>query len=495
MDAPREGLLSRYERAPVAVGLVAVGFLALAIERVIRPVGDQDSFWIAAAGREMWRNGHVPRTNAFSFTDPLHEWVFHEMAFGLLYAKGLAALGAGFLDLFGVLAGALTLAVAVFHITRTTRHRLTLAVVLLPLLIEVPLVHPRPPFASLGLVAAMTALAFSTQFGVRHAVAAVALEWIWTVSHGSFPLGVLILLAAAGASARLDGPDPAPRRRNLLLAALAAAAVTWLNPYGGKLHGLVASYIAGDDDIVSAVHEHITEFLPIWRMPNQYGSFDVPVLALVAGVALSCVVRRREVVPALLVLALSALAVLHVRNISVAVLLGAMLLAPEVDRGLPLAGDAPMTRASLIAALSVLPGTAASSALWAYLMATRPATAWLGANVGGPDLLPIVARVPDGARVYAPFGISPAILWYGAPRGLRVFFDARNDCYAPGVLLASVTLEDEGATPALTLASYGTEYAVVRRGGPVAHDLLASTAWQLVEERGALELFHLAPGP
>lgn len=476
----------RFARVHAALLLVALVFALLALVRAATPVGDQDAFWIAAAGRDVWATGHAPVENAYSFTDPLHAWVCHELAFAVVYAKGLAWLGPAFFDLAGVLAGATTVGLLAFHVARSTRHRLTLALVGLPVLLEVPLFHPRPPFASLGLVAAMVALAFGPRFTARHVALAVALEWVWTLSHGSFPLGIVLLLAAA---AERPGPLRESERVRLVVAAALASAVTLLNPYGLRLHGLVGRYLVGDHEAASMIHGHIVEFLPIWRAPFAFGQFDAPAVALVVVGSLACVLRRRAIVRALLVLAFGVFAAFEVRNVHLALLLGAMLLAPEVDRLLPEPPDASTTSAPRTAVLAVLPGVLVATLLWLGLDAARPAAAWLGPNVGGPDLLAILPRIPDGAHVYAPFGISPAVIWYGAPRGLRVFYDSRNDCYRPDIAIASMTLEDPGSTPAATLASYGVEVALVRRGGPVAESLVASEAWSPGEERGALVLF------
>jgi hypothetical protein len=496
VSAPTPGansLFSRLERRGVALALVGVVFALLAIERAVTPVSDPDSFWIAAAGREMWATHHAPRENLFSFTAPAHPWVFHELGFGVVYGKGLEVFGASFLDLIGILAGAFTIAIALFHIARTTCHRVTLALIGVPLLVELPLFFPRPRFVTLGLVAAMIALAFGPRFRLRHAVAAVVVEWVWTLSHGSFPLGVLLLVLALFEEVPANDSG---RRQRLGMTAAAALLVTVLNPHGLGLHGLVSHYLVGDDDVLRLVHRHIVEFRPIWFAPLAAGSLNVPSLALATLVAIACLRLRTLIARAGFVVIFCVMGALAVRNVPIAVLLCGMLLAPAIDSWIPTVASSHDEVSPRAALLTVVPGVVVSTALWASLLAARPSEAWLGPMVGGPDALALLARIPDGARVYAPFSLSPLVIWYGQPRGIRVFYDPRNDCYPADVALDALRFEfsDQAAVTApATLLSYGTEYALARVETGVEGSLSRSESWRLDARRGALVLFARRP--
>src|SRR5205823_5687162 len=59
----------------------------------------------------------------------------------------------------------------------------------------------------------------------------------------------------------------------------------------------------------------------------------------------------------------------------------------------------------------------------------RPSSAWVDETLGGPAFVELVDAIPDGAHVYAPFAPSSLVIWLASARGVRVFFDPRNDCY------------------------------------------------------------------
>ncbi len=209
-------------------------------------------------------------------------------------------------------------------------------------------------------------------------------------------------------------------------------------------------------------------------------------VALVAAFAIA----RGERVRGAFVLVLAVLAVYQVRNVHIAVLAGAMLLARFVDARLP---ESPTTtNASPRASLVVLPGALLALALGAFAGFTRPREAMLGPNVGGADALALLERVPDGARISAPFGISPLVIWYAFPRGVRVLYDSRNDCYPPDVALTALEFEySEAAQRNIsgTVARFGAEYAIARKNSLSEASFLHAPAWQTVESRGALVLF------
>jgi hypothetical protein len=477
------------ERPWAAVAIVATIFGAQALLRVLKPVTDQDSFWIAAAGRQAWATGAVPRENIFSFTDPHHAWVFHELAFGLAYAKGLSALGPAFLDLFGVLAGSATVVILGWHVAAAAKHRATFALVMLPALLELPVFHPRPPYASFGFVAGMTALAFGRRFGRRHALGAVALEWVWGQAHGSFPLGVVLLALGAAASER--------GRKLRLGAAGAAAVVTLLNPYGWRLHALVLQYAAGGSGVADVIHRHIEEFLPVWSAPTAFGPFDGIAVAVTAALGVWSIARGARLRGAI-VLAASGLAMFQVRHVHLATILAAMLLVPEIDAAQRSPAHAPDATPSPArrALWAVLPGAVLALLVGGVAARVRSPDSMLGPNVGGAALPALLARVPDDAHVYAPFGVSPAVIWYGFPRGVRVMYDARNDCYSAEVALESLSLEyDETAQrkAAAVIAARGADHAFSRGTGAVFASLSSSSAWRLVDRRGDLALFERRP--
>jgi hypothetical protein len=99
----------------------------------------------------------------------------------------------------------------------------------------------------------------------------------------------------------------------------------------------------------------------------------------------------------------------------------------------------------------------------------------------------VLAAVPDGANVFAPFPQAGIVIWYGVPRGLHVFADSRNDCYSPATLEAILALESPG-TPAVdrtrALEASRTDAVLVPCAGPLASVVSVDPRWTLAEKDG-----------
>ncbi len=475
--------LAILDRPRVAPALAALAFAALAVKNAISPAIDQDPFWLASAARLTLRTGHVPRENTFSFVAAHTPWICHEVGFAFLYDGGLSAMGPAFFALVGILGAALTVGIVTAFVARDAKHRAVIAATALLVLVALPLFYSPPAFASLGLVAGMTALAFRDGFDARRAAICVLLEWLWAQMHGSFPLGVALLVVSA-----IDSPRG---RKARLVAAAAGAALTLVNPYGPALHALVVTYARGGSDVARVIQEHITEFLPLWRAPGVFGPFAVPALAFVSLLAVVAVVRGTDRVRGLFVLALAAMATLHTRHILLAIVVGSMLVARTFDSLLSPTNE-PRPHPRRLGAGLVLPGVAVAIAALALTMARHPRAWWLGTNLGGQGAAALIDELPDGARVYAPFGVAPVVTWYAFPRGVRVLYDPRNDCYPADVALAALSLEyDDAAERAAadTVSHFGADWALARAGSSVEASFAASPAWRRVDEKPGLALF------
>ncbi|HEY1955605.1 MAG TPA: hypothetical protein VGH28_08330 [Polyangiaceae bacterium] len=475
-------LLPLLDRPWVAPAIAAVAFGGLAVKNAASPAIDQDPFWLASAGRLVFATGHVPHENGFSFVAEHVPWICHELGFALLDDLGLRAIGPSFFALLGVAGAAATIGWVTAFVAREATHRVALAVFALLLLVGLPLFYSPPAFVSLGLVAAMTSLAFLPGFGWRRAVACALLEWAWAQFHGTFPLGVVILLVAAV-------EDPRSRRERLV-AAGAGGLLTLVNPYGLALHRLVLAYAAGNDATARVIHEHITEFLPIWRAPEALGTFTTPALVAIGLLAIAALVRRDRIRGAL-VLALVALAVLQARHVLLALVVGSMLLARTLDALLPDTAE-PRPHPRRVAFGVVAPGVLAALVAFGVTVSRHPSSWWLGKNLGGEGTPALVAELPNDAHVYAPFAVAPIVTWYAFPRGVRVLYDPRNDCYPAGVALAALSLEyDEDAerVSAAIVTRFGAEWALARTGSLVEGSFRAAPDWRAVDEKNGLALF------
>ena len=466
---------------PLAIG----GLLgAMVLRGALEPFGDQDVGWLAAAGRALLATGEVPRTNGWGVTDAALPWTMHEWALGPLYALALAHAGLAGAVSLGIAAAALTTALLALGTIGRARSlgAGALACVLAMLAARECLVEPRPAYLLLGAPLAMALLAVRERFSRAHAAAAIALELAWTQLHGSFPLGLAVLAAAALAHER----DRPARIAALALSALA----TLLNPYGLALFGLVGRYVVGGDDAAEAIHAHIAEFQPLWAAGPVFGH-PVRVLGVVLVVtgASEGVLRgaRAERFAAGLALALGLLAVLHARYVPQAVTLGAVLLVPRLDAALANVALARPAFEGVAVARRTAMASAAVSLLALGLVLARGTHA---DDALGGDALPSLARDPRaaGRPAYVAFDAAGRYLWL-APAPARVFFDPRNDCYAAETARTAFAIEEGECTGScLETALAPVEVAIVPTTHAIHPSFAASAAWTEVR---ALDDWHL----
>lgn len=468
---------------PRTVATLFAALLGVVLVRhAVAPVADPDVWWIAAAGRD----GHAraPVVNGYSFTDPAHPWVFHERLFGLLFATLLARVGPASIALFGCLAGATTIGLVFAFASSRARRLSTASIASLVVLggASAALVHPRPSYATLPFVVAMLALATRRRASWTSAVAAVALEAVWTQAHGSFPLGVALLAFGV-----VDASSDARDRVVKIATCVAAALVTVMNPYGLALHGLVARYVAGGDATAALIHRYIAEFQPLWRAEAPFvDAMDFTALAIVAALAASALWHRRSRARAALTLAFVALAIAQVRHVILAIVVGALLTIDEIDALLDALDEPEIKpfRASM-AALLVAPAAVVACVAWSIARARTQPLDWIDPSIGGPAFVVEADALPSGARVWVPFDAAGVALYFESPRGVRVFFDPRNDCYSPEVARAAFAIEARNGDrdPGATLARFGADRALVMKAHPVADALARSTEWRLDRQR------------
>ncbi len=122
----------------------------------------------------------------------------------------------------------------------------------------------------------------------------------------------------------------------------------------------------------------------------------------------------------------------------------------------------------------LLPAYILGAGVFAVNHLRRSPEEWLAA---GPAFVRSVAALPADANAYVPFPTAGAAIWYGFPRGVRVFGDSRNDCYSAGTFVTFLLLEADATPPAAcraALVTTGTDAAVIPRAHPMAAFLARS---------------------
>jgi hypothetical protein len=489
MTSALRGLLCFLLRPRQLVLLVATVVCVAAAAVAATPLHDPDVWWVAAAGRELLSSAAVPRHNLFSFTDPSREWVFHEWLLGAPYAWGLGHFGPKFFVAWTAVLLPLGVGLVLAGTVGRMRH---LGAGLLVVLVAVVffgsrLLSARPSGVAQLFPLALTLVAFSPSFGPAKALWAVSLELVWTNTHGSFPLGVALLAVAA---------FDKKRDRGWRLGATGCAALaTCVNPYGLRLHRFVLDYALGRDPTYAEIHARVYEFkniLDAWG----HTSFPSDAIGWILAAALAASAWRRRIcrLRASLCLVLLAAAVLQVRHIELAGLLTCLLLVDRVDElalGFKLA-DPGATGAHQRRTSSVLVLLASLVGAGLFLPLRRAQDGeWISQ---GPELPAALSQVPDGAHLYVPFSETGIAIWYGVRRGVRVFYDARNDCYSRATIRAFFSLSDP-RTPRdrrrRTLEGSGTDAVLVRSGHPLLSVLERAPEWTLAYRARTWRLYLL----
>jgi hypothetical protein len=482
-------------------GALATSWIAALVGCVRAPVNDADVWWVAVAGRSMLATGSVPRTNGLSFFEPDHPWIMHEWLFGPLYAWGSDTLGPRFFAL--VAAGAFILTGAIVAGTTLRRARYAATGCAAALVALVLFAHPtaRPTWVALAFPGAMAALAFGPRLGRAAAAGCVALELVWTNAHGTFPLGVLLLVAGACA-----GAVDRPRRIGV---AIAAALVTLVNPYGLRLHALVLDYTLGSRAGFDDLH-HIIEYAPVWE--PRYFTTVAPSAAIALGVlvliSLGGLVRGPHRARAALVLLILPLGLLHARNAPLVAIVACVVLLPAIDDLVARLGIAPYAGPPLQlgprTVVAAIVGAGSVAAIAFATVASRPSEGWIDPDLGGARFARLAASVPDGGNVVAPFRSAGLLLWLAASRGVRVLYDSRNDCYSPEMRHLGLTLRGlPGDEIVRQLEAHGTTFALVpspelaRPSQRTSYDGALATAagWSVRAREGDWCLYARAPGP
>lgn len=464
------------------VALTATVFAVAAVVAASTPVTDADVWWVAAAGRTMLARGAVLRVNAFSFVEPDHPWIMHEALFGPAYAMLAGSLGPAGFNLVALVA--LTIALALIAGATVGRARrvdagLTMALAAVALFGS-RLMTARPTGVALVFPLGLVVLAFRPTFSVLAALAAVAIEVVWTNAHGSFPLGLALLALAA-----VESATDRPRR----IAALIAATVgTVANPYGLALHGLVWKYARAEDDIFREIGLHVREFAPLTHASATATGADVIAYVLVAVLVLGALTKAAHRMRAMFCLVLVAASLRQARHFEMAGLLSCVLLVRYVDD--VFAARFPPVRSvrvRAIGAMLVLPAFAIGAAAFGVALRLREPDDWVAE---GSSFLELVRALPDGARTYVPFPEASLVLWYAAPRGVRVFYDSRNDCYSAATSQTFFGIET-GALPGdraiAALDESGTTAVLVPAVHPLSSRL--DRNWHPSGERGPWRLY------
>jgi hypothetical protein len=469
------------------IALVCIGafFIVLAWVAAIHAVGDPDVFWVATAGRWMLEHHAVPRQNLWGILDAARPWVFHEWLFGVPYAVLMEGLGVSGLPLVALVSFTVGMTLVLgLTVGRTPNGTGLFFGGLALACFTMRLLTPRATHVAMLLPLGILALLERPRLGPRHIVGLVVLETLWANAHGSFPLG----LALIGLTAlEVDGAE---RVRRFLVLGLALAA-TVLNPYGLRLHHFVFNYLTGHEEVFAVIHAHVDEFASIIGNTRWLETRGAVGLFVMLALALVGLVRPGHRLRALFVLALGVMACRTVRFVDLAGLLGCALLTrvyAESGRTFPIAPEVVRRALTLVPLVSLVVGVGA----WTSLRREgADDTLWVAEVLGGANAVTLARDIPDGARVFADFKDTGLVLWYGAARGVRILYDARNDPYPARTAEVAFGLLD-GSVPVEALDLARVDVTLLPRSSPASVALAASGQWRVRRGAGTFELLERA---
>lgn len=435
----------------IGILLVALGVLAGA-----GPLSDASFFTHLATGRIIWETG-VPRVDPYTFTAAGRTWVVQSWGASFLYA-GLEKVGGlvAIRLLTAAISGAVAAAIwALTRSARTTTPRLLLAVPAVAIGLDGWSERP----LMLGLLClAVLLLAAEGQVDARWLL---PVGWLWVNTHGSWPLGVvLIVLLALGR--RLDGEHPAVELRAAVwLAAGVVASVA--NPYGVRLLVFPVELLGHREALATVVE---------WQRP-AFERWSERLFALLLLVAVGAVVRRRRWRATLPLVVFAGLALTGSRN----VLPASLVLLPGASTALAglgtLQGAGPHRLARPLAATGVaLAACALVVAATGDALDDRPfpiaADRWLREHDLAPAEHRIIAREVVGN-------------WWelrNGPTG-TVFIDDRIEVLPTQVVLDGVLLLEGDPSSLEVLDRYDPDAVLWEADAPLAELLAGDPRWEI----------------
>jgi hypothetical protein len=460
----RRGL--SFEALTIGLLFVAVAFRALLIP------AQNDTFWHLRAGADIWRTGHVPLVDSYSFTAaglPYHdhEWLWQALLYGCHRVGGLPLCN---LMAAAVVVGTVALAYRMTVGSRVTRFIL-LVIVLAPASCAWAL---RPQIVTLLALVCLVRLLERQRFWV------IPFLFLgWANLHAGVLAGGLVLGAAlAAATLRwvwYRGEEDRRRLGCLALVVPLAGLATCATPLGLGLFRYSWGFAAHDQ--IAWISEWET------TLPNGWlgGAFWIVAVAFV----LVCFKRRRTLVsgPAdawrdwvvvAAAWALFPLAFRSLRNISPFL----MLAAPAASRLLgvrfrfrspwrrpPATSSADHPRFNLI-----LLGGAGLAAAAIVIAAWTLAPQTLGWRPIGDGALRAV-QTCDGP-LYNRYDEGGYLIWLAPEQ--KVFIDSRHDPFPPAFMREAIDVQYERRPYQPLFARWGIRCAFLPADAPIASALQAA---------------------
>jgi hypothetical protein len=475
----------------------------------LQPLTEPDFGWHLRTGLDVLRSGlRLPVMDPYSHTMPDWAWIEHAWLTDVLIG-GVYSLcgGLGVIGLFATLTiGAWIIAGA----TAVTGSVFRWLACVLSLWVALPYLGARTQMVTLLGLAVLSYVLKRWQDGV------VSMQWwipplflVWANLHGGFTAGLFLLLLVILTTAMVrwlsarrmlftgDCDEPLftwPALRRLTLLTLLSAGLTFVNPYGWRLHAEIADSLS---------NRFMLDTLNEWQPMSLNGAAAHRYLLYLMGLALATALCYRRVQPVRWAIGgvFLVLSFRHMRNIPFFLILSLPYCAEVMQEAF----------GGLRRLLRSRPGTAKKAGLAASVL-TAAILLWLGADhlhhiahsgMRPADYFkgtsyPIEAiewvrknRDAAGERLYNDYAYGGFLLWWLPDT--QVFIDGRMPAWRSG---ERRIFEDymalTGADPDLTvLTKYSVDWAIVKKQTPLEGELARLGGWSRIYEDRKVAIYRL----
>lgn len=454
-----------------------------------RSIADPDIWWHLRNAEELLRTHHVVSADAYSFTVRGAPWINHEWLGELPYYFGWRCLGLQ--GLYATMALALATIFLLLYLLSYVRSRdYKAAALACGMAVPLATVSFGPRTLLFGWILLLLELLILESYDRRP-------RWLWLLpplfvvwvnTHGSWLIGLALLLAFAFAgcfslrAGRIESVRRSAAQLQQLACVIAAsAAALFVNPYGWRLVFYPFNLAFRQKLNVSHVEE--------WQSPDFHSVRGKLLLAMILGFVVLVLVRqgRLRLHEVLFVLIAFYSALTYTRFLFLAAIIVTPVLAAELSlRGVsgPAVRDNPgLNLAMLAAMLAIVVWQVPSNAkLTSGIVAEFPVAA-----------MSRLSAVPEKARVLNDYDWGGYLIWNARQR--PVFVDSRVDIFEYGGIFADY-LDILGLKNSLELLDkHDIRYVFFAREKPLSYLLRNASGWRVIYEDDVATLFVRVPQP
>lgn len=458
-------------RHGLAAGIYAV-LLLIGVRLAAAPLSNNDTYFHLRFGSEFlhhWSLRHPGSVSTFATSAWVPtQWLPEEIMARVDETFGLA----GVSWLFGVLLVAL---LSTLYLVARRWVEPLVAVLLVVLALGASSAEGlsmRPQMLSFLMIAITAAAWLRTREDGRLRWWLIPMTWLWAMTHGMWPIGIVIGVIAVAALA-LDRDLPRPRLLKAVLVPVLSGVAAALTPVGPALYGAVLG--------VGSRAQYFSE----WNSPD-YKNPTCILLGLLLALTVVITVRsgRASWLDLALLLLAAGCAVYSWRTVPVAAMILVPLAAAQASPSEPEArGRVPRFERLLVAAGAAVALIAIAIAVPHTSSAPPSQPAWVD---------PALSTLPSGTRVVDAWDWGGYLMWR-YPQ-LDLLMHGYGDTFTTAELQRNTDIETLASRWDEQLRATGCTVAVLRPMSPLSYALIHQEHWTVVHQSSTIEELRAPPG-